>query len=115
MVMISTLMVIVFMSVFSLMYQDNIKDKKRIILEDYGYSLYNEFILASEAKSGYVREFQVPYNLEGFDYEAYILGDVLILNYSEGTLPYNIPETQGQIVKGRNLIKNINDSICLNC
>lgn len=115
MVMISTLMLIVFMSIFSHLYQDNIKDKQRILAEDFGYALYNEFVLASEAKPGYAREFTVPYDLEGFTYNAYITNRVLIINYTQGTIPFNIPQTQGQIVKGKNIIKNINDSICLNC
>ena len=115
MVSISAFMLIVFMSVYSLVYQDNISDKKRILAEDFGYALHNEFILASEAKPGYVRNFQVPYDLEGFNYEAHIQSNVLILNYTDGEIYFNIPETKGQIVKGENVIKNVNNSICLNC
>lgn len=115
MVMIATLMVIVFMSIFSYLYQDNIKDKQRILAEDFGYALYNEFILASEAKPGYSREFEVPTTLEGFSYDAYITGTVLIINHTTNIIPYNIPLTQGQLFKGKNIIKNINNSICINC
>lgn len=113
--MISTILLIVFMVVFSQMYQDNINDKERILAEDFGYFLHNEFILASEAKPGYIRKFNMPYNLEGFSYDAYIINTVLIINFTDGEIPYNIPETKGQLILGAiNTIQNINNSICLN-
>ncbi len=115
MVMSATVMVIVFMIVFSELYQDNLTEKKQIIMEDFGYSLQNEFVMASESKPGYSRTFNLPYNLEGFDYEIYILSSVLIINYTDGVFPFKIPDTNGTIIKGDNEIQNINHTICLNC
>ena len=56
MVMSGALMVVIFMVTFSELYQDNITDKKRILAEDFGYSIQNEFIMAAEAKSGYKKD-----------------------------------------------------------
>ena len=51
MIMAATAMVMTFMLVFSGLYQDNFNDKKRILMEDYGYALQNEFILAAKSKA----------------------------------------------------------------
>ncbi len=84
-------------------------------MEDFGYSVQNEFIMASESKPGYTRTFNLPYDLEGFDYEIYIINSVLIINYSDGVFPFQIPGANGALIKGTNIIKNINRTICLNC
>ncbi len=115
MVMLGTIIMIVFMVVFSELYNDNYNDKKRILAEDFGYYLQTEFVLASEAKPGYSRTFDVPVTLEGFEYNAYIINNVLIINYTEGAYPFTIPEVEGILYTGPNTIRNINNSICLNC
>ncbi len=115
MVMMGAVMVIVFMTLFSELYQDNLKDKKKILAEDYGYYLQTELILASEAKSGYKRVIDIPYDLEGFDFDLYLISSVLIINFSDAAIPFNVPKVNGQLVKGKNTIENTNNSICLNC
>ena len=115
MIMAGTFMIIIFMVIFSELYQDNIRDKKRILIEDYAYSLQNEFILASAARQGYVRNFFVINTLEGFNYEVSLSNKILFLNDSENIFLLSIPNVNGTIKKGWNIITNQNGYICINC
>jgi len=111
----ATSMVLVFMVMFSELYQDNLTDKKRILAEDFGASVQNEIIVASETKPGYIRYFKIPEEIEGYDIELSIINSVLLVNYSDAVLAFNIPDITGQPQMGQNRIENINGSICLNC
>ena len=108
-------MVIIFTVVFSELYQDNLRDKKRIIFEDYRYSLQNEFLIAKQTKPGYTRVFYIPQKLEGFDFEVSIINNILLLNYSDNVVYFSIPNITGYIQKGDNIITNQNNVLCLNC
>jgi hypothetical protein len=115
MIMAATAMILVFMVVFSEVYQDNIRDKKQILAQDFGYSVQNEFIIAVEAKPGYKRMFQIPSTLEGFPFEISNTETTLIINYTDNTLMLPIPEVKGNIRKGPNIMTYDNNTICLNC
>ena len=114
-VMSATAVVIIFMTIYSDMYQDNLTDKRAIVMEDYGYSLQNEFLIADEAKQGYERTFEIPYNLEGFEYDALIINNVLVINFTENMYTFPIPDVQGVLQKGDNKITKKNNTICVNC
>jgi hypothetical protein len=111
----ATSMVLIFMVMFSELYQDNLSDKKRILAKDFGASVQNEIIVASETKPGYIRYFDVPEEIEGYDIELSIINSVLLVNYTDAVVVFNIPTVVGQPVQGLNKIENINDTICLNC
>ena len=115
MVISATAMVIIFTVIFSELYQDNLRDKKRILFEDYGYALQNEFFMAKQTRPGYTRTFEVPQNLVGFDFQILIINNVLLLNYTDNIFPVSIPNITGYIQKGTNVIINENDTLCLNC
>lgn len=115
MVMAATVAMIVFMTVFSDLYKDNMNDKKRLLAEDFGYYLQNEFKIASNAKEGYVRNFELPMKLEGYEYGVFVINDTLILNYTQGLLYFPVPSHEGNLAKGVNSIRNVNGSICVNC
>ena len=115
MVMAATAMVLVFMVMFSELYQDNISDKKRILAEDFGASVQNEIIIATETNPGYIRYFKVPDEIKGYDIKLSIVSSTLIVNYTNAIIPFNIPDVTGQLKTGQNKIENINNTICLNC
>jgi hypothetical protein len=114
MVIAGTFVIIIFMTLFSGIYQDNLKDKKRNTFEDFSYSLQSEFIIASQVHSGYRRVFFLPEKLDGFDYSAYITGSTLVINYIDNTIHLPIPKVSGNLVKGNNLIFNQDNNITLN-
>ncbi len=113
MIMAATMMIILFTVIFSEIYQDNLRDKKAIIFEDFGYSIQTEVIMAAEAKPGYMRNFTVPEKLEGFGYEITILNSTLLINYTDNIFEIPIPKTSGNLKKGLNTIINENNSIIL--
>ncbi|MBD3203094.1 hypothetical protein GF327_02270 [Candidatus Woesearchaeota archaeon] len=91
------------------------KQKKRIIMEDYSYYLQNEFILASEAKNGYMREFLIDNDIENIYFDIRNTNRVIIINYSQGDIAKLIPNTTGSIQKGINVIRKVNQTVCINC
>lgn len=115
MIITATLMTLIFMFLFSEIYQDGLKDKKKILAEDLGYSMQNEFIIASGASSGYRRNFTVPETLEGFPYTISNQESALLLNYTDNVIVFPIPKTSGTIKKGANMIMSTNNSVCINC
>ena len=115
MVMAATLALIVFMTVFSQLYQDNMSDRKRLLIEDYGYSLQNEFLIARSAKEGYLREFMVPQKLEGYSFDLKNVNGSLALNYTDAVMYFSLPEHAGQLNIGKNNIRNLNGTLCVNC
>jgi len=115
MMMAATVMILIFTVIFSTLYQDNFDDKKRIIANDFGKSIQNEYIIAAGASSGYSRRFFIPDKLEGFDYNIYSNEIQLSINLSNNPQYFHIPKTNGNIKKGVNIIENRNSTICLNC
>ena len=108
------LIMIIFMALFSEIYQDNIRNRKTRLFEDYTYSLQMEFILASQVAPGYRRTFTVPERLEGFEFEAYIVNSMVVVNNSENLFALPIPNVTGVLVKGQNVIINDDNIIKLN-
>jgi hypothetical protein len=108
------LIMIIFMALFSEIYQDNITNRKTRLFEDYAYGLQTEFILASQVAPGYRRAFVVPERLEGFAFEAYLSNSMVIVNYSDNMFALPIPNVTGVLVKGRNIIVNNDNEIKLN-
>jgi hypothetical protein len=111
----ATAMILIFVVIFSTLYQDNFDDKKRIISNDFGKSIQNEYIIAAGASSGYSRRFTIPNKLEGFDYNISSNDIQLSVSLDNAPLYYQIPKTVGNIKKGINIIENRNSTICLNC
>jgi hypothetical protein len=106
--------IIIFMTLFSELYQDSLKDKKRNAFEDFSYSLQNEFILASQVHVGYRRTFLLPEKLDGFDYGAYITESTLVINYTDNTIQLPIPKVKSNLIKENNIIFNQDNNLTLN-
>lgn len=111
---IATIMIIIFMVIFSELYQNSLSQKKITIANDFGKSIQEEFIIAAQVKPGYKRQFFLPDNVDGFEYSILNENSILWLNFSDLRLSFNIPITYGQIKKGNNIIEK-NEYICVNC
>jgi hypothetical protein len=114
MVLAGMLVIIIFMTLFSELYQDSLKDKRRNTFEDFSYNLQNEFVLASQVHAGYRRTFLLPEKLDGFDYGAYIIESTLVINYTDNTIHLPIPKVKGNLIKGNNIILNQDNNLTLN-
>ncbi|MBU0757653.1 MAG: hypothetical protein KKF44_06290 [Nanoarchaeota archaeon] len=106
---------ITFIGIISELIGRNVDEKKKLIIEDFGLSIQNEFIMASEANLGYRREFVIPVKIEGIIFDITNDEKSLKLNYSRGINYFRIPDTIGFVVKGNNLIQNENGTVCINC
>lgn len=104
MIMFGSFFLIIFTLVFSDLYKDVLYDKKNKLFYDFGISLQNEFILASEVKEGYQREIFLPEKLENFEYNIEIIDNMLLINYTTDILTFPIPKVKGNLKKGNNIL-----------
>lgn len=83
-------------------------------MNDFGASLQNEFVLASQMNDGYVRNLKLKDNIESTDYNITILSQkLLMLSYAERNIYFKIPRVNGSISKGNNIITKIGDDILI--
>ncbi len=75
-------------------------------LEGYGRSIQNEIMMAYNSKPGYQRNFSVPDKINDRDYNISLSNNYLILTQGSRTVFFALPDVQGSIKKGYNLIKN---------
>jgi hypothetical protein len=115
MIMFATVMIVIFMFLFSEMYQDGLKDKQDALFSDFGASIQRELLIAAYAKEGYTRVLDLPEDLEGYDYDISASNQTLVLNGTYATKTFIVPGSSGQLVKGENTIRIANGSICINC
>ncbi|MBN1793146.1 hypothetical protein JW826_05675 [Candidatus Woesearchaeota archaeon] len=78
-------------------------------LQDLGYSLQNEIILASHFETGYLRNITVPEQINGVDVN--ISGDEneIFITYKNNDLVFTIPEVTGAFQTGPNMISKLED------
>lgn len=74
-------------------------------LEEYAYHLQSEILVASQVKDGYHHTLYVPNLLEGADYTIEINQTELVLTLEPYSVSLNIPQINGTIVKGKNIIQ----------
>lgn len=106
MIMAASLFVIIFISVFSNLYSDTLKEKKTNLFYDFASSIQKELIMASESKLGYERNFTLPDKVEGFDYDIFIIDKTLFLNYTDNSIYLPVPPVKGILKKGQNTLMN---------
>ena len=90
----------------------NYSEEKNINkLQDLGYSLQSELILASEVEPGYERTVVIPDKAGGADYEINQTSNDLVLTYRKADLLFPIPQVSGKFQKGSNTIRKTNSNI----
>lgn len=90
--------------------------KERIVIDDLGYSIQNEFLMAQTVNDGYYREFKVPEEYHSVPYDISIQGDLLLLVSHKSGFEHSflIPNVTGSIIKGTNRINKSGGVIYLN-
>jgi len=74
-------------------------------LEDLGYSIQNELILAAEVEPGYERTIIIPDKIGSADYTIRIKNRDIILRYRQTDLLFSIPNVTNEITtKGSHTI-----------
>lgn len=95
---------------------DKVKEKRNIAIKDIAASVQDEINLASKSSNGYSRQFKVPYDVNGQEYNLTITGDMIYVKSSDNrqAVALPVPTISGDVVKGDNLIKKEGGMIYLN-
>jgi len=89
-------------------------EKEKIIIQSIALDVQDEINIAAKSSEGYSREFKVPENIFGKNYEINISGNFIYVSLKELGISYKISEINGSIKKGFNLIRKENGTVYLN-
>ncbi len=93
------------------LFNKKIDDTEELKIEDFGRSIQEEIILASEVHEGYERTIELPENVNEIKYNVSLTGNYLIVSYKDGDIAYPLPEVSGSISKGTVTIQNIDGNV----
>jgi hypothetical protein len=84
---------------------DEIRDETEyVLLRDTLKMAQNEILTAVKVEDGYYRKFDIPENLELINYTININGGMIIANTEHHEYAVMIPEVNGTLKKGENII-----------
>jgi len=92
------------------------KEKRDAAMNEICHSISDEINLASASASGYERNFQIPADILGLQYNLTLDNNTLFLISEDGkhAVAYSVKTVQGTLNKGSNIIENRNGTILLN-
>ena len=116
MVGLAMIVIFAFLAVIYVLISDYYEEKNMKKLEDLGYSIQNELILAAEVEPGYERTIIIPDKIGSADYTISIKNRDIILRYRQTDLLFSIPNVTNEITtKGSHTIsKHDANTIILN-
>jgi Raf kinase inhibitor-like YbhB/YbcL family protein len=109
-----------FFMAFFFVIQTNITDKlierQNLNIKEIALTVQDEINLASESTEGYYREFTLPKDLGGLDYNINITSSMVYLKSVNNRYSIALPiqETIGEINIGKNSIRKVNGQLKLN-
>ena len=108
MVGLALVVVLALLAVLSVLVSDYSEEKNLKKLEDLGYSIQAELILASEVEPGYERSFEIPDRVGGIDYSLSQTANDMVIAYKGNEFIFPIPEVSGTLAKGPNTVRKTN-------
>jgi hypothetical protein len=105
---------VIFMGIIQMNIADTNLEKQRIFLQNIALNVKNEIAFVAESKDGYTREFYVPQNSLGIDYEINLTDGYVFCFMTDYSISYRVFNVTGQIQKGDNLIRKENGEVYLN-
>jgi len=90
------------------------KEKELMLVNNLALSVQDEINLATEASSGYKREFYVPDRISNKDYYISIVENSIYIKTDDNALSLQVEPVIGNIKKGDNIIKKEDGKIYLN-
>jgi uncharacterized protein (UPF0333 family) len=95
---------------------DKTKEKINKRVNNVALIVQDEIQLASSSSNGYFRNFSLPEDISGLDYEINITGNLVYIRTTDGryATSLNVMNVTGDVVKGGNTIKKENDIVYLN-
>ena len=115
---IMTGVVLLFFTIFFLAIQSNQegknKEKENLLVRNLALTMQDEISLASGATNGYSREFYVPETIMGMVYEISLIDSRVYIKSKSSAISLHIEKVEGEIQKGKNIIKKENDKVYIN-
>jgi hypothetical protein len=105
MVAIALIIGVVYLSVGTRMLVDTSEQQRIDALDDVGYSVQDEIILATQVADGYKRSFVIPDRADRFTYTMSNSENSLTLASGPTTLVYYLPNITGTFQKGQNVVR----------
>lgn len=95
---------------------DKIKEEQTDAVKEIALTVQNEINLALKSSEGYYREFKVPMEVSGKDYDVTIVEEMVYVKTTDNKHAIALPvtNTTGQITKGANIIKKQGGIIYIN-
>ena len=124
MMMVSLAMIVLIVMIGVIYHMITIYSEEKNInqINDLGYSLQSEIILAAEVEPGYLRVMFIPDTVGGFNFTLSQTTSVnqarsdIILKYRSSDFLFPIPKVLGTFGKGNNIIRTCPDrNITVNC
>lgn len=106
MVGLAMIVIFAFLAVIYVLISDYYEEKNMKKLEDLGYSIQNELILAAEVEPGYERTIIIPDQVGGVGYSLSQTANDLIIRYRQTDFLFPIPSVNGALDKGTNVIRH---------
>ena len=114
-IVIAFMMVLVFTIVTVNQQKEINSQKEYILLKDLTLKVQSEIFIAANVEDGYSRTFNIPSNLEGYDYNLNISnGTFIVTETKNNLLIMRIPFVNGRINKGDNIIQKDDGEIKIN-
>lgn len=83
---------------------DKSEEQRTAAMNDVGYLIQDEIILASTVSDGYQRTFVLPQRADRFEYSITSFSTAVTITSGKTKITYPIPEISGSIQKGPNTI-----------
>jgi hypothetical protein len=95
---------------------DDIRSKQDKAVEEVALTVQDEINLASGASEGYSRVFSIPDKIGNVDYSVSLVGNSVYVQTQDNRSAILLPVASitGNIIKGANEIRKVNESIYLN-
>jgi electron transfer flavoprotein alpha subunit len=95
------------------LFHDRSEQQRTAVLNDVGFQIQDELLLAASVEDGYARNFTIPLMADRFDYS--ITNDATSVTLTSGltTITYSLPAFAGNLSKGTNMVKK-NGNITVN-
>ena len=93
-----------FLAVLLIMFRDVSEEQRVAALNDVGFMIQDELILATLVEDGYQREFTIPTKADRFPYTISNTASGVTLKSSGVTITYPIPNITGGVTQGDRIV-----------
>jgi hypothetical protein len=106
---------VIFVVGFSERYRDIRTEKERMALRDVALRVHDEISLAHNLEDGYLRNFTLPDDVEGFNYSISLDRNVIVVRSIDTEYSTYVAPVQGAVRKGSNVITRKSGVVCIGC